>query len=163
VLQWPRLYLLGLEYARPTTEASSRPIDRDEIGENIYRHPEQWGLPTVSFNVMHDVYALGVVLLEIGIWRQAITLSRSRFTGAQTGSSVQQTLILNASRLVLRASMGRRYQEVVLRCLRGDFGDFEGTVEEKEIEFLERFNTEVFRAENLARTNGSKLMWVVGS
>jgi hypothetical protein len=39
--------------------------------------------------------------------------------------------------------MGRRYQEVVLRCLRGDFGDFDGTVEEKEIEVLERFNTEV--------------------
>lgn len=134
---------MGFEYARPTTETSSRPIDRDEIGENIYRHPEQWGLPTVAFNVVHDVYALGVVLLEIGLWRQAITLSRSKFAGTQTGASVQQLMIANASRLLLRSSMGRRYQEVVLKCLTHDFGDFSGTAREKEVEFLERFNTEV--------------------
>lgn len=39
--------------------------------------------------------------------------------------------------------MGRRYQEVVLKCLTHDFGDFSGTAREKEVEFLERFNTEV--------------------
>lgn len=92
---------------------------------------------------MHDVYSLGVVLLEIGLWRQALTLSPSHFRGVQTGTSVKQVLVSNASRLRLRASMGRRYQGVVLKCLQGDFGDFEDSVREKDTEFLERFNHEV--------------------
>lgn len=39
--------------------------------------------------------------------------------------------------------MRQRYQEFVLKCLRNDFGTFEGTAREKEVEFLKKVNTEV--------------------
>src|SRR5437762_12139836 len=53
-----------------------------DFEHNVYRHPERWGLPTVRFQPIHDVYALGVVLLEIGLWRRASSVLRSHSPGA---------------------------------------------------------------------------------
>ncbi|KAH6683400.1 hypothetical protein B0J14DRAFT_146440 [Halenospora varia] len=141
--QWSNPYILGLEYARPATETSSRTVERHEIEDNIYRHPEQWGMPTTSFSILHDVYALGVVLLEIGLWKQARTISKSGFSKVKSGAPVKEKLESWASDLKLGSAMGRRYQEIVLKCLQGDFGEFRGTAKEQEVEFLERFNTEI--------------------
>ena len=118
-------------------------MERNEIEDNIYRHPEQWGLPTNSFGILHDVYALGVVLLEIGLWKQARTISTSGFAHVQSGAPVKQKLESWAADLKLGSAMGRRYQEIVLKCLHGDFGEFEGTAKEREISFIERFNMDV--------------------
>lgn len=147
-------YILGLEYARPATETSSRTVERHEIEDNIYRHPQQWGMPTTSFSILHDVYALGVVLLEIGLWKQARTISKSGFSRVMSGLPVKEKLESWASDLKLGSAMGRRYQEIVLKCLQSDFGEFRGSAKEQEVEFLERFNTDVSKTMlNAARTN----------
>jgi hypothetical protein len=57
--------------------ASSFNVDTN-IFRNIYRHPRRWGVPTESFNAIHDIYALGVVLLEIGMWRKVKTMAEIR-------------------------------------------------------------------------------------
>jgi hypothetical protein len=37
--------------------------------ENIYRHPQRQDLePEARYNIGHDIYSLGVCLLEIGLW-----------------------------------------------------------------------------------------------
>lgn len=36
--------------------------------KDVYRHPKQQGHTTTRFTTGHDVYALGVCLLEIGLW-----------------------------------------------------------------------------------------------
>jgi len=41
---------------------------------NIYRHPERQGKPQTTFKTIHDLSALGIVLLEIGLWKPAVEL-----------------------------------------------------------------------------------------
>jgi hypothetical protein len=117
-----RPYLSGWEYSRPESEFSSRLNEVDEIEENVYRHPHQWGLPTVRFSKIHDIYSLGVVLLEIGLWKRAISLHRSEFTNCELGTDVRNYLVDAARHQRLRTMMGKRYQNVVLKCLQGIFG-----------------------------------------
>ncbi|KAL2854213.1 hypothetical protein BJX68DRAFT_233037 [Aspergillus pseudodeflectus] len=116
-----RPYLFGWEYARPESGFSSRVDEKDDIEENVYRHPEQWGLPTSSFNRLHDIYSLGVVLLEIGLWKPVISLHRWGFKNVGLGSEVKDYLIESARHQRLRAAMGERYQNLVLSCLQGSF------------------------------------------
>ena len=44
---------------------------------NIYRHPGGRGPPKESFSQLHDVCSLGIVLLEIGLWRPAVGFEHS--------------------------------------------------------------------------------------
>lgn len=49
---------------------------RGEISwlKDIYRHPYRQGLqPQERYNIGHDIYSLGVCLLEIGLWESLKT------------------------------------------------------------------------------------------
>ncbi|KAF4985650.1 hypothetical protein FDECE_16414 [Fusarium decemcellulare] len=77
----------------------------DALDQNLYRHPSRQGAcPREDYLMQHDIYSLGVCLLEIGIWT----------------SLVQWTL---------PQVMGTKYAEIVQTCLtclepeNGDFGD----------------------------------------
>ncbi|KAL8832352.1 MAG: hypothetical protein Q9170_004922 [Blastenia crenularia] len=59
-LQHPRL--TGFEYSRLDNEMSFRHSDF-ELQHNIYRHPDRWNQPNITFSKIHDIYSLGVVLL----------------------------------------------------------------------------------------------------
>ncbi|PKX89627.1 uncharacterized protein P174DRAFT_454653 [Aspergillus novofumigatus IBT 16806] len=40
---------------------------------NLYRHPDRQGLlPDTDYTMQHDIYSLGVCLLEIGLWRALV-------------------------------------------------------------------------------------------
>ncbi|KAK4156074.1 hypothetical protein C8A00DRAFT_31126 [Chaetomidium leptoderma] len=44
-----------------------------EWHDNLYMHPQQQASPPVAgFNMGHDIYSLGVCLLEIGLWRPLV-------------------------------------------------------------------------------------------
>lgn len=62
-------YIVGYEYARfdSTSEVSEQPSSNPE--HDIYRHPLAIGDYSESFNRLFDIYALGLVLLEIANWR----------------------------------------------------------------------------------------------
>jgi hypothetical protein len=67
-----KLYLIGFEFARKEDEASTR-IGDDTWWKNLYRHPQRQGVhPEIDFNILHDIYSLGVVLLEIALWRSLV-------------------------------------------------------------------------------------------
>jgi len=95
----------------------------------------------------HDIYSLGICLLEIGLWRSFVSISLS---GLYTASEVLQLPpskneplttplerksikdhLVNLARTQLPRRMGSRYAEIVITCLtcldRGneDFGDEE--------------------------------------
>lgn len=59
-------YLVNFEYSRPETAMTKYDFDND-LERNLYRHPDRQGHPKTSFSKLHDIYALGVVLLEIGL------------------------------------------------------------------------------------------------
>jgi hypothetical protein len=60
--------LTGWGLARPA-DGDTLQLANYEIIPNLYRHPKRQGQPTISFRNEHDVYALGVVLIEIGLWQ----------------------------------------------------------------------------------------------
>jgi hypothetical protein len=111
-------------YARPVKDATEMRSDF-EIEPNLYRHPDRQGAPTRQFSRSHDIYALGVVLLEIGLWKTISRLFDSRIKeGQRTGKlpkprDVRSALVSLAQR-DLSKEMGDTYASAVVACLTGD-------------------------------------------
>jgi hypothetical protein len=72
---------------------------------------------------LHDIYALGVVLLEIGLWEDACVTAGagSRKDGPLAVDKMVQNL-KTAAKHRLSHYAGKDYQEAVLVCLEADFG-----------------------------------------
>lgn len=144
------LYLVGFEGFRADREHSMK--FGDGLWEcDLYRHPERQGSQPEKFYVMqHDIYSLGVVLLEIGLRisfvapsdgnalpapHQEIRVSDIHSDKDERGhakSLKKRFTDLAAQRLP--AQMGQIYTDVVLSCLKcldrnneafGDQGDLE--------------------------------------
>ncbi|KAJ0357265.1 hypothetical protein COL154_010308 [Colletotrichum chrysophilum] len=91
------------------------------------------------FNKIHDIYALGVVLLEIGLWQPVLTLEKSGFSKVRDPNAIKKHLIKHAEKR-LGAKMGDNYQKVVLNCLKGDFKVFDDTKEDLKLQQAFRAN-----------------------
>ncbi|KAL7920909.1 hypothetical protein ACQKWADRAFT_297059 [Trichoderma austrokoningii] len=99
-----------------------------DVEANLYRHPDRQGKPKRQFSRIHDLYALGVVLLEIGLWRtvsqlfdkQIHEIRQTAETKLLKAKDVAATLTSLAKR-ELPKEMGERYASAVLACLTGDF------------------------------------------
>ncbi|KAK6517420.1 hypothetical protein TWF281_004077 [Arthrobotrys megalospora] len=154
------LYLTGFDFARKEDESSTRTGD-SEWYKNIYKHPERQGLhPEVDFTMLHDIYSLGVVLLEIALWRSYVlptggldgTLlpcgsgSGSRYrenkeTGRFFDRKTKQLKhpqdilkgFIRKAETAIPPALGNRYRDTVLMCLKcidGGFGDPSGLVDQ---------------------------------
>lgn len=94
----------------------------------VYQHPTRTGGKAVKYVMQHDIYSLGVCLLEIGLWRSLV-----EYDGATTSLSpvfsntegclseldpqtIQEQLML-LNRTELRMCMGDIYSTVVETCL----------------------------------------------
>jgi hypothetical protein len=134
-------YLTNFEYSRATTTDTSWTYDGD-AEKNLYRHPDRQRPPTISFNKLHDLWSLGVVLLEIGLWQTAQSI---REQGLQTRSHLGMTndphllkgIYLERTTTDLPHMMGPAYAQAVETCLNWDFGC--GAADPKlTLEFYER-------------------------
>ena len=124
-----RPLLFGFDLSRAHTDSSAG--DREfRQAALIYTHPQRWGVPRSTFGTLHDIYALGVVLLEIGCWRAAATfdLARNGFAGAKDESTVRLRL-LEVAQTYLQHMAGKMYAHVVTTCLTGQFEDDDEMVE----------------------------------
>ncbi|KAJ3494126.1 hypothetical protein NLG97_g4279 [Lecanicillium saksenae] len=130
-------YLMGFDRFRSASFQTLRTGDAS-WERNLYRHPRRQGIHMHEDYVMqHDVYALGVCLLEIGLWnsfvietggeKQVMTpsslfqfdLSNESFLADETlqfGYAVKDNLVrLAKERLPQR--MGDLYTAAVITCL----------------------------------------------
>ncbi len=110
---YARPLLVGFEFSRLEKDRSTTEQD-GRLDRNIYRHPDRQGLPEDRFNSLHDIYALGVVLLEIGLWRLAAGFENG--FSRMEAHSIMQSLQEHA-RDRLPHYMGVEYTEAVLACL----------------------------------------------
>ena len=113
-------YLTGFGYARPDTEeVVSLPVS--STGKDIYKHPdlkvrnvESEGQRVPRFSRRYDIYSLGLVLLEIGLWDSVSTF----ITNLATPEVFAEKLVRVCKR-DLGHRMGRTYTDVVIRCIEG--------------------------------------------
>lgn len=100
------------------------------------RHISRQGLyPEMDYQMQHDIYSLGVVLLEIGLWKsfvvydsegQSASSKPNSILGAESTSSsspignalVVKNKLETLAESKLPARMGKRYTDIVLSCLR---------------------------------------------
>ena len=119
VIDYSNPCLIGFEFAREENDRSTTEYD-DMLSCNIYRHPDRQGPPEERFSQLHDIYSLGVVLLEIGLWRPAISFEHSY--GDMGPAEISESLKEHA-RDRLPHYMGSEYAEAVDRCLSGELLD----------------------------------------
>ncbi|KAK4207434.1 hypothetical protein QBC37DRAFT_240851, partial [Rhypophila decipiens] len=103
-------------------------IIRESEGSSIdiYRHPQMHG-GTIQVNMGHDIYSLGVCLLEIGLWQSFVRPDGSsrltrrqdgalRFSRRLTYSQIKDNFVKLASKQ-LPLTMGESYAHLVKACL----------------------------------------------
>lgn len=125
-----RAYLVGFERTRPA--ASGTRLIGDMIWErNLYRHPSRQGSrPEHAYIMQHDIYSLGVCLLEIGLWNSLVVPSDPPVPGRMLHIDEQlrmrnpvkaaweiKKILIHIAQTFLPNLMGLLYTEVVLSCL----------------------------------------------
>jgi hypothetical protein len=112
-------FLGGFEFARPDSDPSMG-YAADDIAFNVYRHPARQGEERKGHRKIHDIYSLGVVLLEIGLWQSAFEIvtprERKHQRGPISAALMQQKLQVAASERLPHYA-GRSYQTAVEACL----------------------------------------------
>lgn len=118
-LSFSEPYLVGFGFSRAEEDQSTVDYD-DVLLNNLYRHPRRQGPPDVRFSILHDLYSLGVVLLEIGVWRP---VSGFADFSQMTPDSIQVTLIEHATER-LPHYIGKDFSDAVVACLNGSLAGF---------------------------------------
>lgn len=123
-------YLGDWGYARSVQQGTDMRSDF-EVEPNLYRHPKRQGRPTQQFSRLHDIYALGVVLLEIGLWVTLSRLMEAKIREAENSGRLPrpQKVVDDLMAFAMQGlpkEMGAGYMRAVLSCLKGDFRKTEG-------------------------------------
>ena len=123
-------FLIGYQVVRDAY-GRTRPVSNLKLEANIYRHPQRWGDAPEYFVMQHDIYSLGVCLLEIGLWESfveydangaarpsQVLLSRmSPSKVIQDPGMLKEQFVILSQGATLRAKMGTKYSKVVETCL----------------------------------------------
>lgn len=129
-------YLTGFEFSRLATASTEVMFDFD-IERNLYRHPNRQGAPTKNFNKLHDLYAVGVVLLEIGVWKTVTSRLKPGFEQARKSGKIPspeyiRQSLLRIAKEELPKEMGTRYAQAVVTCLSSEFNVRKGDPHQRE-------------------------------
>ena len=124
-------YLIGFERFRPATAGTAK--QGDSVWEkNMYRHPRRQGLhPEEFYKMQHDIYSLGVCLLEIGLWTSFAYAAESgmqptplldikealSMKDSGKGAFLIKRRLTRMAETMLPSRMGRRYSRLVVSCL----------------------------------------------
>jgi serine/threonine protein kinase len=122
-------FLVGFENMR--TEKGRTLKAGDSVWEkDIYRHPLRQGLkPEVAYIMQHDIYSLGVCLLEIGLWKSFVLYQTEAMPSHplppfinEDGEEIAKATrvkdaLVGLAREKLPGRMGDKYTEVVINCL----------------------------------------------
>ncbi|KAH6884895.1 hypothetical protein B0T10DRAFT_550777 [Thelonectria olida] len=124
-------FLVGFERFRPE-DGQTYMVGTGDFARNLYHHPSRQGiLPEETYKMQHDIYSLGVLLLEIGLWTSLITSKNKRAQQPSRPQLLSPSEEPHATRRALRNKetlerlaadelpilMGQKYSYVVLACL----------------------------------------------
>ena len=140
ILFWPKAdnrdepdlskpYLMGFDISRPNApgEASEKPLSHFE--DDLYRHPHYKGMYARSFQPSFDIYSLGVVLYEIGMWRNVAYQRSSKSSDVRRPSlpthnsdpQLVERMVEQGTIMAMKQYTGAKYRDAVKSCLSRDF------------------------------------------
>jgi hypothetical protein len=124
----------GFDFSRPDLPEEITVRHSSNVFDDLYRHPERLkgaSSSTPRSQKSHDVYSLGIILLEIALWQPIEEVMEIVMDQKSTRSSIHkiQERILNKDDRItagkqstisrLEARAGEVYAEVVRRCVQG--------------------------------------------
>jgi hypothetical protein len=118
-------FLAGFEYSRRDVDRTTGPPTDDDLADSwryqIYQHPTRQVMqadvvdPEERYQKVHDLYSLGVVLLEIARWRP--WEASAEVLKGKSAEGRREELVKMTERVSV--VVGERYARVVRRCLDG--------------------------------------------
>jgi hypothetical protein len=119
--------------------------------KNLYRHPRRQGLyPEEQYTMQHDIYSVGVCLLEIGLWSSFVSYSENQESSSpgpelpisdligakdqRKAAARVKAILVEMARSRLPMLMGKIYTDIVVSCLTCLDKNNEGFGDEKEFE-----------------------------
>jgi hypothetical protein len=138
-----RPQMMGFGVARP--EKPGEPtIDVRSLKSplSLWQHPELRQGPHRRYERRYDIYSLGMILFEIGMWQDLHYFSNRRDSAFDFHQRV-----VNVCHSQLAHHMGEAYRDAVLMCInRDDLWVATGAKDEGPAALLEAFSWEVVRA-----------------
>lgn len=121
-------YLAGYDFARPDHGQTEATPSRPEL--ELYRHPHAQGPSGSNFRKTFDLFALGCVMLEIGLWTNLQTILEQAsgrtdlpIDWAQINAAKTQLLYndeKNENLANVSFHAGDTFKEVIMSCLYAD-------------------------------------------
>ncbi|KAF4457414.1 protein kinase, catalytic domain-containingprotein [Fusarium austroafricanum] len=116
-------YLCGFDYSRPANigEETERPTEN--LLHDLYRHPNtQFDVPREGrkgFNKLYDIYSLGVLLYEIGVWMPIEKCLDMDTIKASVVKTVKPRLLEADNMDSLESEAGDLFASAARACLNG--------------------------------------------
>lgn len=89
---------------------------RNSTAENLHRHPSSLHSPSCprkQYCKSFDLYSLGLILLEIGLWKILQMYHKPHYSTERFRNEIVMHILVPG----LGSKVGRGYKEVVERCL----------------------------------------------
>jgi serine/threonine protein kinase len=126
-------FLVGFERFRFDERRTNMTGD-DNWEKNLYRHPQRQGLqPEEVYKMRHDIYSVGVCLLEVGLWSSFVHYTEdNQVAGPDSELPIDSlvgkknkrkaaaeinAILVEKARSTLPQLMGKIYTDVVVSCL----------------------------------------------
>lgn len=120
----PTTFLVGFDDFR-TADGGTMLMGDAKWERNLYRHPDRQGIyPDKAYIMQHDVYSLGVCLLEIGIWESFVAYSSEPKPKPQYGGAYQKFITWLKSTEAIASPQNANspaYQSVIAHKLKDYF------------------------------------------
>ncbi|KAF7550937.1 hypothetical protein G7Z17_g5381 [Cylindrodendrum hubeiense] len=120
-------YLSGFDYSRPESAEYMSESPPAVAAEDLYRHPAVQGGPRedsygFGFKKQHDIYSLGVLLLEIVYWKPIYAIlgfDSAQVVRPREIAGVKTKLLKGGHEAYVRSYMGDTVADIVMACLNG--------------------------------------------
>lgn len=138
-------YLVNFEYSRPNGASSTLAAYTSEV--DPYLHADLQGSFRPPHSKTHDIYSLGVILLEIAVWQTAKAMTDQSQRDRKRAGEPRSMSALEISKFYswyakrkIAHNMGEAYSSAVLLCLESKYKDRTGRDD-----FATTFNRDVIQ------------------
>jgi len=116
---WSKPYVVGFVSSRSNSGVSGKLNFRGQWTSRLYTHPDRLLKDYERYTKIHDIYSLGVVLLEVGRLGSFME-DRQHGEWNKLGPHKMRDVFKEKAKS-LQTILGKNYREVVLACLDGNF------------------------------------------